>query len=184
MCWSGSRLARRATTSQNTASKSLSATWCSSFRRTPCTHAASSSASCRGEPTPDSASRSAAWAISARSSEEPDPAAAGPAALDPAGFDPAGFDPVDSVLDDSAIGLRPSVPSGRELRGGVRVHAGLDHGVQIPVQNLVEVVRLVPDPVVGDAVLGEVVRADPLGPVHGADLALARVGGLLVGLLL
>src|SRR5690606_22399756 len=62
--------------------------------------------------------------------------------------------------------------------------ARVDDGLEGAVHHLVEVVRLEPRAVVGDAVLGEVVRADPLGAVHAADLALARVGGLRRELLL
>lgn len=73
---------------------------------------------------------------------------------------------------------------GGELRRGVGVDAGLDHRVQVAVQDLVQVVRLEADAVVGDAVLREVVRADLLGAVDGADLAAAGVRGLPLGLLL
>ena len=51
--------------------------------------------------------------------------------------------------------------------GGQRV----EQRVQVAVEHLVEVVRLEVDPVIGDAVLGEVVGADPLAAVDGADLA-------------
>ena len=60
----------------------------------------------------------------------------------------------------------------------------LDHRVEVAVEHLVEVVRLEADPVVGDAVLREVVGADPLGAVDGADLAAPRGRRLAVGLLL
>src|SRR5260370_16188583 len=156
MCWSGSRFSRRATASQKRASKSLSGTRCSSPRRTPWTQAASSSASWRGESTPDSARRRAAWAISARR-RDGEATGAGDAGWGDAG---AGDD---AGVDGIAVTGPASVPPRRELRGRVRVDAGLDDGVQVPVQDLVEVVRLVADAVVGDPVLGEVVGPDALG---------------------
>src|ERR1700742_2439908 len=57
----------------------------------------------------------------------------------------------------------PGIQLGGQGGGGQRV----DHRVQLAVDDLVQVVGLVTDPVVGDAVLREVVGADPLGPVHG-----------------
>src|SRR5690606_5872957 len=154
MCWSGSRASRRAMTSQYRASKSESLTPCSSPRLTPCTNAASSSASVRGEGTPASASRWVAWATSASSRFTGPP--------------------------DGLLGLR----GGGELGGRVRVDAGLDHRVEVAVEDLVQVVRLEADAVVRDAVLREVVGADLLGAVHGANLAAAGVGGLAFRLLL
>ena len=47
-----------------------------------------------------------------------------------------------------------------------------------PLQDAVEVVRGVLDPVVGDPALGEVVGADLLGPLAAADLGLALGGDL------
>src|SRR5712692_8469401 len=143
MCWSGSRASRRATSSQNLGSKPESGTRCSSPRRTPCTCAAITSASARGDSTPASASRAAAIATSSSS---------------------------------RVIACRQAGPVGLD--------EGADHRVQVAVEHLVQVVGLVTDPVVGDAVLREVVGADPLGPVHGPDLA-APFGlrlGLRVGL--
>ena len=57
-------------------------------------------------------------------------------------------------------------------------------GLEVAVEHLVEVVGLVADAVVGDPVLREVVGADPLGAVDGADLAAAGRAGLGVGCLL
>ena len=51
--------------------------------------------------------------------------------------------------------------------GGQRV----EQRVEVAVEHLVEVVRLEVDPVVGDPVLREVVGADALAAVDGADLA-------------
>ncbi len=68
MCWSGSRASRRAISSQNLGSNPASGTRCSSPRRTPCTCAAITSASARGDSTPASASRAAAMATSSSSS--------------------------------------------------------------------------------------------------------------------
>src|SRR4029079_14340583 len=56
--------------------------------------------------------------------------------------------------------------------------------LQVAVEYLVEVVGLVARAVVGDAVLREVVGADPLGPVDGPDLAAPGVAGGRVRLLL
>ena len=124
---------------------------------TPCTYAASSSASKRGEGTPASASRWVACATSASSRFTP---------------------------SRPAHGSPLSRGCGGQLGRGVGVHAGLDHGVEVAVEHLVQVVRLEADAVVRDAVLREVVGADPLGAVDGADLAAAGVGGLPLGLLL
>src|SRR5580700_6596944 len=49
-----------------------------------------------------------------------------------------------------------------QLRGEVRGGQRIDHGVKLAVDDLVQVVGLVTHPVVGDAILGEVVGADPL----------------------
>src|SRR5215813_8852610 len=142
MCWSGSRASRRATSFQNRGSNSPSGTRCSSPRPTPCTCAAIISASVRGESTPASASLIVAAAISSSS---------------------------------SVTSWPPSRGSGPMLAGHlsrpVALHQCPDHRVQVPVDHLVEVVGLVADPVVGDAVLREVVGTHPLGTVHGPDLA-------------
>ena len=68
--------------------------------------------------------------------------------------------------------------------GEVQRDAGVEDRLQVAVEHLVEVVGLVAGAVVGDAVLREVVGADPLGAVDGADLAAAGVAGGGVGLLL
>src|SRR6478609_6612759 len=162
MCWSGSRASRRAMVSQYRASKSSSGTRCSSPRLTPCTNAASSSASNRGEGTPASASRWVAWATSASSR-----------------FIAVLRTGSRAGRGGGAHGLR-----GGELRGGVGVDTGLDDGVEVTVEHLVQVVRLEADAVVRDPVFREVVRADLLGAVHGAHLAAAHVGRLLLGCLL
>src|SRR5580693_223374 len=70
---------------------------------------------------------------------------------------------------------------GIQLRGQVGGGQRVDDPVEIAVDDLVQVVGLVAHPVVGDAVLREVVGADPLGPVHGADLAAPLGAGLRVG---
>ena len=69
-----------------------------------------------------------------------------------------------------------------QLRFQVGGRERVDHRVQVTVDHLVQVVRLVADPVVGDPVLREVVGADPLRPVDGADLGLALGRGLRVRL--
>src|SRR5690606_2469555 len=62
----------------------------------------------------------------------------------------------------------------------VRADAGGDDRLQVSVEHLVEVVGLVAGAVVGDAVFREVVGADPLGAVDGADLAAPRLAVLRV----
>ena len=52
----------------------------------------------------------------------------------------------------------------------------VEQRVEVAVEDLVEVVRLEVDPVIGDPVLREVVGADALAAVDGADLA-GPVGG-------
>ena len=55
--------------------------------------------------------------------------------------------------------------------------------IELAAEDGVEVVGLVAGPVVGDPVLREVVRADPLTAVDGADLAGAVGGGIGLRLL-
>src|SRR5690606_3579785 len=66
---------------------------------------------------------------------------------------------------------RPSLGAVGQPAGRVGVDERLDDRIEVAVEYGVEVVGLVADPVVGDAVLGEVVGAYPLGPVDRADLA-------------
>ena len=54
----------------------------------------------------------------------------------------------------------------------------VDDGVEVAVDDLVEVVRLVADAVVGDPVLREVVGAHPLAAVHRAHLAAPLVAAV------
>src|SRR5262245_60183231 len=78
------------------------------------------------------------------------------------------------------------IASTNQLRLQVGGCQRVDHRVQVPVDDLVQVVGLVAHPVIGDAVLREVVGADALGPVYRADLVApfrARLGiGLGLGL--
>src|SRR5689334_24963972 len=68
-----------------------------------------------------------------------------------------------------AVGLmRSRLLQPRLLVGGGQC---IEKGIQVTVEDLVEVVRLEVDPVVGDAVLREVIRPDSLAAVDGADLA-------------
>src|SRR5690606_5665355 len=60
----------------------------------------------------------------------------------------------------------------------------LDDRVERAVHHLIEVVRLVPRAMIGDAVLGEVVGADALGAVHPADLRATGIGCRSIQLLL
>src|ERR1700691_1646698 len=69
---------------------------------------------------------------------------------------------------------------GIQLRGQVRGGQRVDHPVEITVDDPVQVVGPVAHAVIGDAVLREVVGADPFGPVHGADLAAPLGAGLRV----
>src|SRR5579862_1225492 len=74
----------------------------------------------------------------------------------------------------------PGTPRGQprgQVRGGQRV----DHRVEITVDDLVEVVGLESDAVIGDPVLREVVGAHALRAVHGADLAAPLGAGFGVG---
>ena len=70
---------------------------------------------------------------------------------------------------------RPAGPPRRRRRR-------TDDGVEVTVEDRVEVVRLEAGAVVADPVLGEVVGADPLRAVDGADLAAAGGGRLGVRL--
>src|SRR3984885_15266626 len=72
----------------------------------------------------------------------------------------------------------------RQLRFQVGGGEGVDHRVQVTVDHLVQVVRLVAHPVVVDPVFREVVGAHPFGPVDGADLRLALGARLGVRLFL
>src|SRR5215471_4587162 len=182
MCCSGSRFARRLTSTQNLASNSESGTVCSSPRLTWCTFAAMSSASVRGESTPASASRAVAKAIS--SSSRLTVLSRSPAVLSRSPADQGSLGPQGSLA-----ALSRSLPGGflllsllRQLRFQVRRRQRVDHRVQVALDHLVQVVSLVADPMIGDPVLREVVGADPLGPVDGANLGLALGGRLRVRL--
>jgi hypothetical protein len=80
------------------------------------------------------------------------------------------------VLGRSPELLQASLLIGRDAR--------FDDGLEGSVHHAVEVVRLVSGAVVRDAVLREVVRANPLRAIHRADLALANDGRGGVDLLL
>ena len=79
---------------------------------------------------------------------------------------------------------RRQLSGNTQQRFRVGLLQGRDDVVQGAVEHLVEVVRLEADPVVGDPVLREVVRPDPLAAVDRTDLGAAGVGRLLVRLLL
>src|SRR5262249_52120342 len=162
MCCSGSRFARRLTSTQNLASNSESGTVCSSPRLTWCTLAAMSSASVRGESTPASASRAVASAISSSSRLT---VLVLPALLP--------SPPGQAKARASSLG---------HLRFQVRPPQRTDPPVQVALDHLGQVVGLVADPMIGDRVLREVVGADALGPVDGANLGLALGGRLRVRL--
>src|ERR1700722_7525059 len=164
MCWSGSRASRRAMSSQNRGSKSASATRCSWLRGTSCRCAAISSASARGDSMPACASRAVAIAISSSRRVIPDP----PARPRP----PAGPGPRSYFL------------AAPDLLGPVGLQERVDHGIQVTVDVLVQVVGLEAHPVIGDPVLREVIGAHPLRAVHVRYLAAAAGRGLRVRLLL
>src|ERR1700722_7074505 len=178
MCCSGSRFSLRPMSTQNRASNSESGTVCSSPRLTWCTCAAMSSASARGDPTPASASRVVASAISSSSSL--------PGGRPPV---PPGCAPDGSAIVSGARSLGSSAwltPSSllRQFRFQVGGGERVDYRVQVAVDHLVQVVCLVAHPVVVDAVLREVVGAHPFGPVDRADLRLALSARLRVCLFL
>src|SRR5690625_3706087 len=56
-------------------------------------------------------------------------------------------------------------------------HRG-DHGIQVAVEHLIEVVGLVPGAVIGYPVLGGVIGTDPFAAVHSAHVGAPRAGGL------
>ena len=58
-------------------------------------------------------------------------------------------------------------------------HQGVDHRIEVAGDDVVELVEREVDAVVGQAVFGEIVGADPLAAVAGADLGLALVGRFL-----
>ena len=76
-----------------------------------------------------------------------------------------------AVAISSLSSLRGGISGLLESRLLVRCGKSIEQGVEIPVEHLVEIVRLEVDAVVGDPVLGEVVGADPFAAVHGSDLA-------------
>src|ERR1035437_4822439 len=65
-------------------------------------------------------------------------------------------------------------------RGEFRLEVGLlqrrDNRVEVALHDGREIVERQPNPVIGDAVLEEMIRAHPLAPVARADLAAARGG--------
>src|SRR6266702_6994369 len=65
------------------------------------------------------------------------------------------------------------IASTSQLRLQVGGRQRVDHRVEIPVDDVVEVVGLVVHPVIGDAILREVVGTDALRPVDRAHLAAA-----------
>src|SRR5690606_18666723 len=79
---------------------------------------------------------------------------------------------------------RASFGAHRHARQGAGLLLGLERGrqlVQVAGQHAGEVVRGVPDAVVGDARLREVVGADALAPLAGADLDEPRLPRLVLG---
>src|SRR5215831_2666894 len=178
MCCSGSRDALRATSSQYRGSNAASGTVCSAPRATPCRCAAISSASVRGDSTPASASRVVATATSSRSRLTVLPRSPPGAPLARSrGWSCGG--------SAGGPGGRPRrTPLLGDLLGAVGGRQGVDHRVEVPVDDLIQVVGLVADPVIGDPVLREVVGADPLRPVDRRDLAPPLSRRVRVGLLL
>src|SRR5690606_17694709 len=70
-----------------------------------------------------------------------------------------------------------------ELIGAVLADERLDHVVELALENLIELVQRQVDAVVGDASLREVVRANALRAVAGADEAPAARGGFALAFL-
>src|ERR687897_1826445 len=131
-----SRAARRAT-SASYAARSSGSWRTRSPRPTPRRWAASASASWRGDATPAAARISVAAATASPTREDP-------------------------LLTGPGRPVPMSASDGGQALGRVGVDQRLDHGIQVSVEHGVEVVRLVADAVVGDAVLGEVVRSHAL----------------------
>src|SRR5208282_1730484 len=75
-----------------------------------------------------------------------------------------------SAASATSSSSRLIIASTDQLRGQVRGRQRVDHRVEVTVDDLVEVVGLVAHTVIGDAVLREVVGADPLRAVHRAYL--------------
>ena len=71
-----------------------------------------------------------------------------------------------AAVSAAVAGPSRSVTDRLEPGGHVGLDAGLDHRLEGSVEDLVQVVGLVPGAVVGDPVLRVVVGPDPLGPVH------------------
>src|SRR5918994_915546 len=135
-CCSGSRAARRAT-SASYAARSSGSWRTRSPRPTPRRWAASASASWRGDATPAAARISVAAATASPTREGP-------------------------LLTWPGRLVTISVSDDGHALGRVGVDQRLDHGIQVSVEHGVEVVRLVADTVVRNAVLGEVVRSHAL----------------------
>src|SRR3954452_16926731 len=138
-------------------------------RSTPSTWASRTAASCSGLGTPASRSRIAADLVSAWLMLVRGPRGS--------------VSPPRAALPSSAF-VGKSLLQGLDSLREVHLDVGVEDRLQVTVEHLVEVVGLVAGAVVGDAVLGVVVGADPLGPVHGPDLAATRLAGLGVRLLL
>jgi len=92
------------------------------------------------------------------------------------------------LVEQKVHGIRPGhqvlSAVGRDLLGAAGRRQRVDDRVEVPVDDVIQVVGLVADPVIGDPVLREVVGADPLRPVDVGHLAPALGRGLRVGLLL
>src|SRR5690606_2487157 len=69
-------------------------------------------------------------------------------------------------------------PELRELIRAMLLHERIDDLVEVAFHDLIELVEGQVDPVVGHPPLREVVRADPLGAVAGADEAAPALGCL------
>src|SRR5271166_5610872 len=84
-----------------------------------------------------------------------------------------------SAASATSSSSRLIIAGTNQLRGQVRGRQRVDHCVEVTVDDLVQVVGLVAHPVIGDAVLREIIGADPLRAVHRAHLAApfrARLG--------
>ena len=74
--------------------------------------------------------------------------------------------------------LHQLCPSAHALLLAVVFDQGVDHRSEVAGQDIVELVERQVDAVIGEAVLGKVVGADPLAAVARADLRLAFAGPL------
>src|SRR5918996_1328164 len=173
----GSRAARRATRASKGASagggRGSGRRATSAARPRPRRSARSSSASRRGDSPPPPPSRATAASSAAPTDDAPPPfASPTPVSRKPG----ARAAPASLVVIGPLRARRSPGAVDRALGAGLQRLAlvvpgeGVDDRVDAPRHHGVELVEREADPVVGDARLGEVVRADLLAPVAAPDL--------------